>query len=141
MLLAKSSFEKFQAIFYRKVAASPYSITLSIITPTTVQGSMEEFVGDSDRDVKQYEFPCLYEKTVDVMQREKYGLPDMIDGIVFLSPLQLVPVLGTYLINKERTKITFEGRTHVIDRVIYLESLFNSCVSVQLDIKDDLKGG
>ena len=42
-----------------------------------------------------------------------------------------------------KTKVHFEGRTQVIDKIVYLEEFkeYGSCVGIQIFVKDDLKGG
>ena len=104
---------------------------------------MEAFVGDSPRESKTYELRALYEKEVPGRTREKYGLADTVDGVIYLSPKQLVPLLGDYHLDANRTKIHFEGSTQLIDKIIYLEDFkeYGSCVGVQIFIKDDLTGG
>ena len=89
-----------------------------------------------------YSFQKLfYEKEIPNRTREKYGLPKEVNGIVYLSPKQLVPKLGDYHLNWNKTKIHFEGHVQVIDKIIYLEELYGSCIGLQIFVKDDLKGG
>lgn len=104
---------------------------------------MEAFVGDSPRTSQFYEFQALYEKEIPNRTREKYGLPLEVNGVVYLSPKQLIPKFGDYHLDWNRTKVHFEGRTQVIDKVIYLEEFtqYGSCIGVQIFVKDDLKGG
>ena len=71
--------------------------------------------------------------------REKYGLPKEVNGIVYLSPLQLVPVLGTFKLDWNKTKVHFAGHTQVVEKIEYLEPLYDSCVGIQIFVKDDLK--
>lgn len=140
-ILPQAKFLRYQNIFYSKVANSPYFITLRVYSVVTDPGSIEEFVGDSDRPYKDYVFPCLYEKEDVQAGREKFGNEEKINGVIYLSPLQLVPLVGTFLIDRFKMKILFEGKMQVINKVTYLESLFGSCVSVQIGIVDDVHGG
>lgn len=145
MLVSKNRFLQYQNMFYRKLLLTPYKVKLEVITvektePTDVF-SMDAFVGDSPRTSKFYEFQALYEKDISSRTREKYGLPKEVNGVIYLSPKQLVPKLGDYHLDWNKTKVHFEGHTQVIDRVIYLEELYNSCVGIQIFVKDDLKGG
>lgn len=145
MLISKAKFLQYQTLFYRKLLATPYKVRLEVITiqrtKPSEEFSMDAFVGDSPRVSTFYEFQALYEKDISNRTREKYGLPMEVNGVVYLSPKQLVPKLGDYHLNWNRTKVHFEGRTQVIDRVIYLEELYGSCVGIQIFVKDDLKGG
>lgn len=145
MLVNKTKFLQYQTLFYRKLLATPYKVKLEVITVQSTKPSeefsMDAFVGDSPRTSTFYEFQALYEKEISNRTREKYGLPMEVNGVVYLSPKQLVPKLGDYHLNWNKTKVHFEGRTQVIDRVIYLEELYGSCVGIQIFVKDDLKGG
>lgn len=145
MLVSKSKFLQYRQTFYRKLLDTPYKIDLEIIEVKPVEPtgdfSFDAFVGDSPRESKIYSFQALYEKEIPNRTREKYGLPKEVNGVVYLSPLQLVPKLGDYHLNWNKTKVHFEGRVQVIDKIIYLEELYGSCVGLQIFIKDDLKGG
>lgn len=147
MLVPKNKFLQYQAMFYKALLATPYKIQLEVVTVKKLdpseEFSMEAFVGDSPRESKFYEFRALYEKEVSDRTREKYGLPKEVNGIVYLSPKQLVPKLGDYHLDWNKTKIHFEGRTQVISKVVYLEEFkeYGSCVGVQIFVKDDLRGG
>lgn len=145
MLVTKSKFQYYQNTFYKKLLATPYRIKLEIVTiqkvEPTEEFSMDAFVGDSPRTSEFYEFQALYEKEIPNRTREKYGLPKEVNGVVYLSPKQLVPALGYYHLDWNKTKVHFEGRVQVIDKIIYLEELYGSCVGVQIFVKDDLKGG
>lgn len=147
MLVSKNKFLQYQATFYKKLLATPYKIQLEIVTIKDVdpsgEFSMDAFVGDSPRESKFYEFRVLYEKEISNRTREKYGLPKEVNGVVYLSPKQLVPKFGDYHLDWNKTKVHFEGRTQVIDRIVYLEEFkeYGSCVGIQIFVKDDLKGG
>lgn len=145
MIVTKSKFKEVQNMFYKKLLQTPYSIQLEVITviPTPNSGgfSMDSFVGDQKRDSKFYKFQALYEKEIPNRTREKYGLPQAVNGIVYLSPKQLVPTFGEYHLNWNRIKVHFEGRTQVINKIVYLEELYDSCVGLQIFVQDDIKGG
>lgn len=147
MLVPKNKFLQYQNLFYKKIQATPYKIQLEIIEVKRLdpseEFSMDAFVGDSPRESKFYEFRCLYEKEVSSRTRDKFGLPKEVNGAVYLSPKQLVPKFGDYHLDWNKTKIHFEGRTQVIDRIVYLEEFkeYGSCVGIQIFVKDDLKGG
>lgn len=147
MLVTKNKFLQYQNSFYKKLQATPHKISLEIVTVKTEEPteefSMDTFVGDSKRESKFYEFRALYEKEVPGRTREKYGLAETVNGVVYLSPKQLRPKLGDFHLDKNRTKVHFCGSTQVIDKIIYLEEFkeYNDCIAVQIFLKDDLKGG
>lgn len=147
MIVTKNRFLQYQNMFYKKLLSTPYKIQLEVVTiqkvEPTEEFSMDAFVGDSPRASKFYTFRSLYEKEISNRTREKYGLPQEVNGVVYLSPKQLIPKFGDYHLDWNRTKIHFEGRTQVIDKIVYLEEFkeYGSCVGVQIFVKDDLKGG
>lgn len=147
MLVPKAKFLSYQNSFYKHVLATPYKIKLEIVTvkgeTPSDEFSMDAFVGDSPRESKFYEFRALYEKEISDREREKYGLPMEVNGVVYLSPKQLVTKFKDYHLDWNRTKVHFEGRVQVIDKVVYLEEFkeYGSCVGIQIFVKDDLKGG
>ena len=147
MLVSKTKFLQYQNMFYKKLLKTPYKIQLEIIIVQKIEPtgefSIEAFVGDSPRKSEFYEFRALYEKEISNRIREKYGLPQEVNGVVYLSPRQLVPKFGDYHLDWNKTKVHFEGRTQVIDKIVYLEEFkeYGSCVGIQIFVKDDLKGG
>jgi len=129
---------------YQKILRVPYTIELEIVSvqnDTSSGFSLTNFVGDNPRTPILYKLQCLYNKEISNREREKYGLPMEVNGEIFLSPKQLVPLFGTYKLNWNKTKVHFEERIQVIDRIIYLEPMYESCVGVQVFVKDVLKGG
>lgn len=144
MIITQGNFRRYQEAFFRKIKATPFTIQLEIVTiiRTGKAGfSLEDFVGDNERTSTFHTFNALYEREIPLRSREKYGLPKEVNGVVYLSPLQLVPVLGTFELNWNKTRVHFAGHTQVIQKIEYLEPLYNSCVGLQLFLKDTLKGG
>lgn len=144
MIITKAAFIGYQTTFYNKLQNTPYKVKL--IRTSVVRGDQTDpitaiFVGDQRRTEEKYEFNALYEKEISNRTREKYGLPMEVNGIVYLSPRQLTPVFGDYHLDWNKTKVEFEGHIQVIDKVVYLEELYGSCVGVQIFVKDALKGG
>lgn len=132
-------------MFFDKLQKTPHKIQLEVVEvqkPTDEdEFSFEAFVGDSTRSSKMYEFNALYEAEISDRMREKYGLPQEVNGIVYLSPKQLMQKLGYYRLDWNKTKVHFRGRVQVISKIVYLEELYDSCVAVQIFVKDALKGG
>ena len=144
MLITKSKFLGYQNQFYKKLMLTPYKVKLEVtkVTGAPTEGfSIDSFVGDSTREPEFFEFRALYEKEIPNRVREKYGLAKEVNGIIYLSPKQLVPVLGDYHLDWNKTKVHFEGSVQVIDKVIYLEEFkeYGGCVGVQIFVKDALK--
>ena len=112
-------------------------------TQPTEEFSYEAFVGNSPRTSETFKFKALYEKEIPTRVREKYGIPKEVNGVVYLSPKQLTPIFGDFHLDWNRTKVHFEGRVQVIEKIVYLEelTLYKDCVGIQIFVKDDLKGG
>lgn len=147
MLVSKAKFLQYQKDFYQKIKCTPYKIGLEIVqvieSVPADDFNITEFVGDRVRESKIYKLRCLYEKEISPRTREKYGLPIEVNGIVYLSPLQLKPILGDYHLDWNTTKIHFAGRVQVIDRIYLLEEFveYKNCIGLQIFVKDELKGG
>lgn len=144
MILTRSHFRRFQEAFYRKLLNTPFTVeleTVQIISTPTEDFSLADFVGDNPRIPSNHRFQALYEREIPKRVREKYGLPSEVNGVVYLSPLQLVPVLGTFKLDWNKTKVHFTEHTQVIEKIEYLEPLYESCIGIQLFLKDSLKGG
>ena len=145
MIVTRSLFLHYQEVFYQKLLKTPFTIQLEFITveksEDTEKFSMKDFVGNAARSSKLHTFNALYEREIPTRTREKYGLAKEVNGIVYLSPKQLIPVIGTFQLNWNTTKVHFAGRVQVIQKIELLEPLYNSCIGLQLFIKDDLKGG
>lgn len=145
MLITKSQFLRYQGIFFDKIKKTPHKIQLEIVSVApredTGEFSMDAFVGDSPRESKFYEFQALYETMESEWSRMKYGMPREVNGIVYLSPKQLVPKFGDYHLNRFATKVHFAGKTQVVEKICYLEEMYGSCIGVQIFVKDDENGG
>jgi len=146
MLVTKGQFLNYQNIFYQKLLRTPHSVSLEVVTVhhehPEEEFSFERFVGDSKRETKLYDnIQALYEKEVPNRTREKYGLSYEVSGVVYLSPKQIEPIFSTYVIPLNTTKIHFNGRVQVIDKIIYLEEMYGSCVGIQIFVKDVIRGG
>lgn len=142
-LLLQNKFKSYQRIYHKKVMTTPHQVDLEIIetAPKTEDFSMDSFVGDSERDPIRYTFRALYEKDISMRTREKYGITNEVNGIIYLSAIQVTEVLGDYHIDKNKTVAYFNGKRQVIEKLDYLEELFGSCIGIQIFLKDDVRGG
>lgn len=145
MILTPSAFKGYQKNFHSKIMQTPHVITLEVFSVPdkgdSNEFSLEEFVGDSVRNSVKYVFNALYEKDISARTREKYGITNLVNGIVYLSPLQVISKLGTYRVDKNKSVIHFNGAVQVIDKIDYLEELHNSCIAIQIFLRDATKGG
>lgn len=140
-MITKSRFLHYQGVFYQKLRKTPHTVQLEVFTVATPSNefSMDDFVGDAAVTPRTFIVQALYERDIPTRTREKYGLPSEVNGIVYISPLQLVPLVGTFRLDWNKTKVHFQDHVQVIQKIEYLEPLFDSCVGIQLFLKDALK--
>lgn len=140
-VLTQNRFLHVQGIFYNKVITSPRSITLRIYSITSTGNVIDDFVGDSTRTYIDYTLPALFTHSVEEYQREDFGLTNIEDGEIFISPTQLLNLgLSTYIINPQKTIIIMDNHEYQIGSINYLERLFGSCIAVQINLKDAIRG-
>jgi hypothetical protein len=140
-MLTKGRFLSLQGKFYRKVTASPMKIDLVVVTAITPADDYDAFVGDSDRTSKTYSFPCLYKRQLSDYDRTKYGLTAEINGLIWLSPIDIKKQLPDFHIDKALVTSIFAGKKQVLDQVDYLEPYYDTCIAVFLKLKDAHQGG
>lgn len=138
--LTRTRLAHFQGAFFREVSKSPYKATLIVTTVGVANSALEAFVGSSPRTSTRHEIPCLYQKNVQATERKKYGFSDDVTGIVYASPLSLVPLLGTYKIDALKTQVEFFGHTDNIESVSYDEELYDTCVAVVIGLRSAATG-
>lgn len=144
MIITGARFKHYQMIFHKKIMKTPFNVEIeiySVAKKSTGEFTLDSFVGDSTRSSVKYKLNALYEREISSRTREKYGLPKEVNGIVYFSPIQLKQLLGTYKLDWNKTVVHFAERTQVIQKIDYLEPLFNDCVGVQVFVKDSKTGG
>ena len=136
--LGQQDFLKYQAIFYQYVDAGDLIIELGKNSSTAPGDDfLENFQGSNLRNPTDwYRFPTLYNTQIDADLRDKIGISSIQSGTIYLSPLQLIPVFGTFEIDKLITVIKKSGHNFSIDRIEYLEPLYDSCVAIEINLKD-----
>lgn len=147
MRVTQPLFLRYQEIFYNQVVNADMTIELGIEEVPTPSGDfLTDFTGSNDRTITWHPFTALFDTNIEVMERGKFGLGANESGTIFLSPLQLVPVFGTFKINLFATHVRMLGgdpsspTDRLITRVSYLEQLYGSCIAVQLDTKEAIRG-
>ena len=145
MIISKGKFLQYQRMFHQKIVNTPHTIGLEVVSlvrvPSEGEFSLDAFVGDSSRTPVIYSLQALYVRDIPMKAREKYGLPIEVNGMIFLSEIQLTNTVGSFRLDWNKVKIHFQGGVQVVQKVEYLEPLYDSCIGVQLFLKDVLKGG
>lgn len=136
--LTHTRFLRYQELFRLSVQKAPISIDLLITSMTTV-GGFTDFTGDSARSEKTYRVKALYRRDFSTNDRIKYGIPDEVSGIVYVAPRELIDTMGTFKLNRFKTKVRLHDIVYVVENVIYKAPFYNSCISVEIRLKDITK--
>jgi ABC-type proline/glycine betaine transport system ATPase subunit len=141
-LVTNSRFIKYQNIFFNHVQLSDMIIELGIeeLVNAPSNDFLTNFTGSNQRSITWYSLPALYETNIENFSREKYGLTEIQSGAIYISPLQLIPLFGTHIIDRNKTLVRKSGHEFILDRVQYLEPLYGSCIAIELMLKDKLRG-
>lgn len=139
--LTHSKFLTIRGVFHKAVMQSPRSVTLYIEEADKKAGSVKEFMGSSPRNRKSEKtHKVLYESIISPNVRDQVGYVKSQSGVIYLSPIDLKESYGTYKIDERGTRIIMNGYTYLVDHVEYLEELFESCVAVELWLREAKKG-
>ena len=147
--LTQSKFLNYQNVFYRNVIASPMIVSIGIQVPTPSAGN---FLADFTKanspitgyDIPTwYDFPTLYNRDLPVHLREKTGYTNDEDDIIYLSPLQVQDVFGSFdylKINEKLIVAKLDGNETMAQLVTHLEPLFGTCIAIEIKLKDFVRG-
>ena len=139
-LLTNARFLRYQDTFYRTVAQCDKTIEIGIESVSPTGDFLEGFVGAGTRTITWHTFPALYQTDIDSYSRDRFGLSSTESGLIYLSPKQLIPVFGTYRIDRLATHVRKSDHEFILDKVNYLEPLYESCVAIELTLKDIVRG-
>lgn len=141
-------FKQLQALFFSKVVSScnPSTIKVNFIEVTS-HNPFTDFTGDSARNVKtSFELKCFYIRNISEKQREKMGITEDVDSVVYVSPLELRAKIGTdnfpdYVRNSySQMSIDFLGKHQEIVSIVDLEPMQNGntfmCLAYQINLKN-----
>jgi len=146
--LTQNQFLSYQNTFYRYVIASPMIIQLGVqdVVPSTGD-FLEDFskanntVASNEYPTTWYNFPAFYQRDIDPYSRERYGLTDIHSGSVYLSPIQIKDVFGSFdYLDARKVIIKLDGHSFIVQKLEYKEPLFNSCIAVEFILNDMLDG-
>lgn len=139
--ITQQKFVQYRERFLLEIQKSPVLLEIGRATVSSI-GPFTDFTGDSARTETKHSFKCLYERTVNEFQRQKYGIEMEIKAVVFLSPQHLIDAYGTFRLGDflEQLKVYLYEEDYQVSQVVYLEPLYDSCIAVRLDLKDTHKG-
>ena len=142
-----TNFGEIQQRFFARIAqcGNPTRVTLGFLKIIST-GSFTDFTGDSKREIdKAYELHCLYQRYLNDKQREKAGVVEDVDLSIFISPLELEAVTGSFDF-PENVRSSYSGMTvilfgkhHEIESIRDLEPQQSNgrdtCVAFQINLK------
>jgi hypothetical protein len=68
---------------------SPILVTLRVVSVGNNDGTIEDFVGSSDRTFTDYQVHALYIYSTLAFERSPTGYTDDVSATVFMSPIEL----------------------------------------------------
>lgn len=134
-VLTQVKFEGYKITFRKTVEINPASCTLMKENVTST-GDFTDFTGDSDRTTVSYNFKCLYKREFQPAERTKYGLHGNESGIIWLAPDHLATQFGTWKVDVRKWYVKLAESIFIVDRVVYEEPLFGSCLAIRLYLVD-----
>lgn len=102
---------------------------------------ISDFMGDNDRLPVEYEIQCLFSKDTAPSLREKFGLESPKDAVVYLSPITVKKVMGTWKLNKKMLSVRLLDTTYLVKRLSYKGEMYDSCIALELELEITTKGG
>ena len=138
--LTPTKFLQYQEAFYKEVIRSPLTCDL-IVQVVTATDPLSTFVGDSTRTETLYKVPILWERSLDSINRSKYGIEQGRDSTLYIAPKILEKKLGHFNIIAETTRVVFMDKEWLVDKVQKLSPLFNSCIALEVHLQSATKRG
>jgi hypothetical protein len=145
--LTQPKFLNYQNIFYRNVIVSPMVISLGVQAAVASTGNfLTDFVGNAPvtgYPVTWYDFPAFYFRDLEEHFRENFGDTSEENNTVYLSPLQIIDVFGSYdylKLNHKNILVRLDGHESQVKLVTHMEPLFGSCIAIELRLQGTLRG-
>lgn len=146
--LTHSKFLNYQSVFYRNVIVSPMIVSLGIQTPVASTGDfLTDFTKSNSPSLGYpttwYDFPVLYNRDLSMHLRTTVGYTNDEDDIIYLSPIQVEDVFGSFDYLKKNEKLIIaklEGNETMAQLVTHMEPLFGSCIAIEIKLNDSLRG-
>lgn len=143
--LTPTKFLQYQEAFYCECVASPLRATLKVQVVNnagvTDDDNFAKFVGDSERTETLNDVPVLWERTLDPINRSKWGIEQSRDTTLYIPPKVLERKLGTYNLRTESIRVTFMEREWLVDKIQKLSPLYASCIALEFHLQSATKGG
>lgn len=142
MTITLARFNKYQGIFHQHVEGSDMILEVGINAAVAPSGDfLTDFTGSNTRTpTVWYPFHALYDTNIDPYTRDRTGLSQTESGAIYLSPLQLIPVFGTFILDRKKTVFRKSGHLFLPESIKYLEPLYGSCIAVEINLKEAIQG-
>lgn len=141
--LTRSKFHTIQQNFFNAVRQSPTCCSIKETTVIATSLSYNEFVGESGRQVKTYSVRCFFHRVVNNHDRDKFGLSKDVSAIIYTSPVLLSKAMGKWILDDTKIRVTLLNREYLVSAIVYTGHVqaFDSCITVELRLKDVIHGG
>ena len=143
--LTPTKFLQYQEAFYCECVESPLRATLKVQVVdnagVTDNDKFDDFVGDSTRTETLTDIPVLWERTLDPINRSKWGIEQGRDTTLYIPPKILEKKLGTFELRTESVRVTFMEREWLVDKIQKLSPIFGSCIALEFHLQSATKGG
>jgi hypothetical protein len=138
-LVTRGRFLRYQNEFYKKASRSDIIALFTKIIPTINSGSLDDFLGTSSRSSESKEIPILFNKDALDHSRESFGISKQFTGTIYVAPKHLIDSFGTFKIEENKFIVTLQEHDYVINNFNYLELMYESCLSVELELISAIK--
>ena len=139
--ITQTRFVRFRQQFFKTLQCVPSECTLIFTSKAESTGQFTNFTGESDRVKEEHTVKCLYKREFSANDRVKYGLHEDVSGVVYVAPTDLVDALGTFKIDKRKFSVLLNEINYIVDTVIFRGPFYNSCIAVEIRVKDPDRGG
>lgn len=143
MKVTEAKFLKYQAIFNQHVEESDMILEVGFNKIPNQSGDfLRDFTGSNAREeTVWHSFHALYETNIATYIRDKVGMTAAHEsGAIYLSPLQLIPIFGSFVIDKKTTIFRKSGHLFLPDSIQYLEPLYDTCIAVEIRLREYILG-
>lgn len=137
--LSHSKFIQYQVAFERSIRQTPAEATLILTKNIVSTGEFTDFTGESGRGEVRHTIKCLYKRDFSRSERIKQGIEEEVSGVVYLSPRDLMDTLGTFKLDKFKTRVVLNDIEYIVGSTIYRAPFYNSCIAVELRLRDKNK--
>ena len=128
-MVTETHYRSLQQLFFSRIVKQPKRIKVQF-SEITSEGANFDFTGESS---VQWSLPvelnCFYSRTISDATRDKYGISTAFSLICYLSPLELLEILGYQIFpdrvmnNYNGIRFIFEDEEMIVKKILELEKI------------------